>query len=167
MGTPRRRGGPKEHRTARHRVQGEASQSRGMVHGAAGARPRGVVRGLKQIAGADLVFFEPDNGLSVKSVSKGSSNAEKFLFDDEVSAAWSEGQSALVFQHYPREKRDSYIARQLERLQYLTPGGRVSALRGANVVYLLAVQDAHLVKSRRAMAMIAVRWIGRASCRER
>ncbi len=138
---------------------GQASFFDELVPAGIASRRAWVERGLKQLAGADLVFFDPDNGLSVKSVSKGSSNAEKFLFDDEVSAAWSEGQSALVFQHYPREKRDSYIARQLERLQYLTPGGRVSALRGANVVYLLAVQDAHLVKSRRAMAMIAVRWM--------
>ncbi len=53
---------------------------------------------------ADIVFFDPDNGLAGKSVSVRSKAAQKYIFIDELAPYIERGQSVVVYQHATRQK---------------------------------------------------------------
>ena len=50
----------------------------------------------------DLVFFDPDNGLEIASVSKRHPNAGKYIFWDELIPFWRRGQTLLIYHHLNR-----------------------------------------------------------------
>jgi hypothetical protein len=58
---------------------------------------------------AELIFFDPDNGLDVKSTPRGHAGSSKFIYRDEVADTYRHGHSVLVYQHFPRQKRDQFI----------------------------------------------------------
>ncbi len=89
------------------------------------------------------VFFDPDNGLEVKSVKKGRRNSCKYLYWDEFADAWRRGHSVLVYQHYPRVQRAPYLTALCERMNREAPGSRIAAVTTSNVLFLLAMQRAH------------------------
>jgi hypothetical protein len=93
--------------------------------------------------GADLVFFDPDNGLQVKSTKRGNKNSSKFLYRAEVEEAARRGHSVLVYQHFPRVKREPFIERMALELGRRCGVAEVLALRTANVLFLLAPQEEH------------------------
>jgi hypothetical protein len=70
----------------------------------------------RKLEGSDLIFFDPDNGLE-RSIRAGRRNSHKFLYWTEVRDTFSGGASVLVYQHFPREARASYIERLAARLQ--------------------------------------------------
>jgi hypothetical protein len=57
----------------------------------------------------DLSFFDPDNGLEVKSKPAGRRNSCKYLYWHELKEAWAEGQSLLIYQHFPHVERQKFI----------------------------------------------------------
>lgn len=87
---------------------------------------------------ADLVFFDPDNGLEV-SLPKGRKNSSKYLYLDEVAAFYDAGKSILVYQHFPRVERKAFLASCTERLRAVAPGSAVWAFTTSHVVFLLLV----------------------------
>jgi hypothetical protein len=91
----------------------------------------------------DLIFFDPDNGLDIKSVPKGATDAPKFLYRDEVQKTYAAGHSLLIYQHFPREERDGYIARLRADLQQAASDAKISAFKTGHVVFLLVLQPAH------------------------
>jgi hypothetical protein len=82
-----------------------------------------------RFAGCDLVFFDPDNGMEVKSVSRGLRNSCKYLFWDEVCKTFATGSSVLIYQHFPREKRDAYIHCMVGHLRRRTHAATVFSYR--------------------------------------
>lgn len=91
----------------------------------------------------DLVFFDPDNGLEVRSVPKGRRNSHKYVYWNEVCAAFSMGASVLIYQHFPRKKRDAYTVAKATELLRQTTAATVYTFRTAHVLFLLAVQHQH------------------------
>jgi hypothetical protein len=85
-----------------------------------------------------LLFFDPDNGLDVKSVPKGRKNSAKYLYWDELAEALGRGHSAVVYQHFPRLPRDRYVASLLERVRQATPEHSSCALCSPRVAYLIS-----------------------------
>ena len=71
---------------------------------------------LKATTGANLAFFDPDNGLSIASCPKGRKNSEKHVFMDEVIDHYITGRSTLIYQHFPRKPRKDYIKEISEQL---------------------------------------------------
>ena len=65
----------------------------------------------------DFVFLDPDNGLEVKSKPYGGKNSSKFLYWREVESLWSSGHSLLIYQHFTREKRKTFIQRILTEIR--------------------------------------------------
>ncbi|MBD3329491.1 hypothetical protein GF357_03290 [Candidatus Dojkabacteria bacterium] len=59
----------------------------------------------------DLLFFEVDNGIEVKSVKKGNKNSSKYLYWGEIVEFYDTGLSLLIYQHFTRENRDSFMKR--------------------------------------------------------
>jgi hypothetical protein len=91
-----------------------------------------------QLRGAELVFFDPDNGLEV-SLPKGRKNSSKYLYLDEVAAFYEAGKSMLIYQHFPRVERPVYMAQRTEQLRAVAPDCAVWAFTTSHVAFLLLV----------------------------
>lgn len=94
----------------------------------------------------DLIFFDPDNGLEVSSLSKGRKNSSKYLYLDEVAAFYASGKSLLIYQHFPRVERAVFLARCAERLRAAAPGASLWAFTTAHVVFLLLLHPTSPVR---------------------
>jgi hypothetical protein len=108
----------------------------------------------------DLVFLDPDNGLEVKSSPYGAKNSSKFLYWREVEALWSSGKSLLIYQHFIREKRVTFIQRMLEALKSATPGSFVEAFSTPHVVFLMALQPNHHSFRAEIVEAVPEQWVG-------
>lgn len=91
-----------------------------------------------QFRDAELVFFDPDNGLEV-SLPKGRKNSSKYLYLDEVAAFYEARKSLLIYQHFPRVERKAFLAACTERLCGGAPGCAVWAFTTSHVVFFLLV----------------------------
>ena len=102
--------------------------------------------GLHALArNCDIVFFDPDNGIEVKSIKYGAKNSCKYVYWKELKASFEAGQSLLVYQHFPRMEHRKYISMIAERIQSELHVQTVVAMATAHVVYFLVPQD-HRVK---------------------
>ncbi|MFZ0820494.1 MAG: hypothetical protein WAM91_10515 [Candidatus Acidiferrales bacterium] len=116
---------------------------------------------LKKFAMMDLIFFDPDNGLEVESVSYGSKNSSKYIYWREVSQVYGTKRSVLIYQHFPRENRIEFIAKLAAALKASTRAADVYSFSTAHVVFFLASQKAHGAYFRRAVARVRETWAGR------
>jgi hypothetical protein len=62
---------------------------------------------------ADLFFFDPDNGIEVKSVKKGNKNNSKYLYWDEIENLIEKKKDVLIYQHYWHPNRVNFIKEKL------------------------------------------------------
>lgn len=93
----------------------------------------------KEVLGdADLVFFDPDNGLET-ALQKGRRNSSKFVYLDELAAFYRDGKSLLIYQHFPRVERAAFISSCVDRLGEVAPGAAIWTFVTAHVVFLLAI----------------------------
>lgn len=122
------------------------------------SRKRWLTKSLRKLSEADLLFFDPDNGIEINSIPEGKKGSSKYLYWDEIQLAWSQGSSLLIFQHFSREKRDTHISRLTTRLKEFAPDSTVLPLITSNVVYLLAYQQRHAVQVGNALKMMDQRW---------
>jgi hypothetical protein len=98
----------------------------------------------QRLSPAALVFFDPDNGLEVRSCRLGNRNSSKYLYWHELDSFYRSGKSVLVFQHFIREKRTIFVKRLMEELTTRLAPGEVFAFLTPNVVFLLAAQPARV-----------------------
>jgi hypothetical protein len=94
-------------------------------------------------AGADLVFFDPDNGLGVKSVERGAKRSSKYLYLCELKRAYAAGHSVMVYQHYPRRPRLEFLSGVVSQLSELGALRHIVAFSTSHVVFLLLLQPHH------------------------
>jgi hypothetical protein len=59
-------------------------------------------RAQAAVVGADVVFLDPDNGIEVRSVSKGAIKGGKYVYWDEIQSLWLNGHSLLIYHHLNR-----------------------------------------------------------------
>lgn len=90
----------------------------------------------------DLVFFDPDNGIE-RSIPAGRRGSSKYVYWNEIVTTFESGASILFYQHFPREKRESFTARLLDELQRRTASVHVHAWSTARVVFLGAFHEKH------------------------
>ena len=107
---------------------------------------------------SELVFLDPDNGLEVPSRPYGRKLSSKYVFWHEVNQIWRGGASVLIYQHYRREKRSTFIPRMVDELRKKTGAPLVEAFLTPRVLFLLAGQPKHMRLLRRAIGQIAGRW---------
>lgn len=109
------------------------------------------------VAAADpksLVFFDPDNGLEVTSTPKGKRGAEKYVYLDELGPFADAKISVLIYQHFPRVQRDTYVEASLSRLQAaLGSEFDTFAARTSHVGFLFGVTNELAEPLREALAM--------------
>ncbi len=95
--------------------------------------------------GADLVFFDPDNGFEVRSVRPGSRQSSKYLQWSEADAIYARGQTLVVYQHFPRRPRDIFLRDLAERACDVVGCRRVMALQTGHVAFVVLPQPLHEV----------------------
>ena len=93
--------------------------------------------------GAELVFFDPDNGLGVKSVPRGKKKSSKYIYWNEVETSYKSGHSILLYQHFPRKPRDSFIRGLVQQFKSLEGIPSVFSFCTMHVTFLLIPQPCH------------------------
>ena len=131
-----------------------------IVPDAASAREAFFKRLMLLFRAADLIFFDPDNGLEVKSRPWGRPGSAKYLFWREVKAAFHQGHSLLIYQHFPRVERAGYSARLAEELSARTGAARVFRFHTSGVLFLLASQQRHAGLLERGAVRVKSAWAG-------
>ncbi|HTY39308.1 MAG TPA: hypothetical protein VMH23_19485 [Bacteroidota bacterium] len=114
-----------------------------LLDGSAQAREAWLSETARLAGPGTLVFFDPDNGLEVKSVGKRSKEASKYLYWDEVKAVWSKGASLIVYQHFIRENRETFLARLAGEFRKRLGARNVVVARTSNVAFFLLPQQSH------------------------
>lgn len=109
-------------------------------------------------AGCDLVFFDPDNGLEVKSTARGRKDSCKYLFWEEAAGTFSGGSSLLIYQHFIREDRQSFTNRLAGELRARLGAPAVFSFTTPRVLFLLAAQGRHAGIFRDRLPAIRSRW---------
>ena len=108
----------------------------------------------------DLIFFDPDNGLEVKSKQFGKKDSSKFLYWREVVDSYNAGRSILLYQHFIREERNKFIARLVADIRDKTGCENITYFKTSNVVFFLIAQDKHSQYFLNKAKEIASRWDG-------
>jgi predicted RNase H-like HicB family nuclease len=106
---------------------------------------------------ANLVFFDPDNGIE-RGTKPGRRDSSRYLYWREVEEVWGRGSSLVIFQIYPREKRTRYIQEVLSRLAKHTPGSHVFGVQTAKVLFAIAVKSMHLQMAALAKERLNAQW---------
>jgi hypothetical protein len=112
----------------------------------------------EKFAGCDLVFFDPDNGLEIKSTPRGHRDSCKFLCWQEVSSTFASGASVLIYQHFIREERAAFSARMAEELRRRLNPAAVVTFRTPHVLFLLAAHERHVLGFRNQLAVFRSHW---------
>jgi len=87
-----------------------------------------------------IVFFDPDNGIEVKSVKFGNKNSSKYLYWNEIQQFADCEKDILIYQHFPRKGRKQYIDDLKTELQDKT-NLEVLPIATENVLFLLATKQ--------------------------
>ena len=123
------------------------------------ARSNWIERALKTLSAADLLFFDPDNGVEIPSIPKGRKDSSKYVFWDEVELGWKQGASLLIFQHFARqETRIEHVARLALEMEARAPGSTVTPLVTSNVLFLLASRPQHADRAAATLDLLKTRW---------
>ena len=120
-------------------------------------------RGLAHVREAEVVFFDPDNGLEVPSRSRDSLKGPKHVYYDDLLPSWQRGQSLVVYHHLSRraDAREQ-IRGRCRDLCGLLPGARPIALRyrrrSPRVYFVLPNSSRASVLELRTKAFMESRW---------
>ena len=90
------------------------------------ARKRWHQDSLSKLKTANLIFADPDNGLSStqKTTKKG---AQKFILPEEIVDYYSRGQQVVYYQHRPRKDRNGWMEDKT-RIKRFLPDARLLAV---------------------------------------
>lgn len=115
---------------------------------------------LNAAKGADLVFLDLDNGIEVKSKPVGHKESSKYVTWTELEALWGGGSSLLIYQHFAHESHQLFAERLAAALRDHLGARLVEGFRTAHVLFLLAAQEAHKPRFRRAIHRMNKAWPG-------
>ena len=99
---------------------------------------------LKFANKSELVFFDPDNGIEVKSVPFGRRNSSKYVYFSEVQKTYSNGHSILIYQHLPPKSRASLASYLGRRLAEATSADKIYLYWTQFVLFFFIAQPHHV-----------------------
>jgi len=106
----------------------------------------------------DIVFFDPDNGMEIKTRKKGNKESSKFLYWDEVRHYSAMGKPLIGFQHFARVKRDEFIRDMTQRFILESGAAWVGALVSPNVVFFVVPAAPHEESLTKACESVCRQW---------
>jgi len=98
----------------------------------------------RELSAADLIFYDPDNGIQIKTCPKGRRNSVKYVYWDELAEDYGAGKSIITYQHFPRRPHEEFIAAKRQEFVNFLPGATTWAFEARDVVFLLAAQYKHV-----------------------
>lgn len=107
---------------------------------------------------ADLIFFDPDNGLEIKSIPRGAAKSSKYIYWQELQQFYKAGKSLLVYQHFPRRNREYFIENITSKVFQIVGSSVVFLYVTSNVLFLLIPQKEHEEYYRRKNHKVAKNW---------
>jgi hypothetical protein len=110
------------------------------------------------LRGCPLLFFDPDNGIEVRSLRRGRRHAAKYLYWTEIETAFAAGHSLLVYQHFPRVERGRYVGGLTRQLQDRLGTSQIVPYCTSRVVFLLALRPEHEAGLELANDLVRERW---------
>jgi hypothetical protein len=116
-------------------------------------------RFLEKARGVDLVFFDPDNGMEVKSKLRGHRGSSKYLYWDELKATYGSGHSVLIFQYFSRAAHKTLIEKLATKIGVNTQQDEILWFSTARVLFVLASQPRHLPYFRERCSEISRHWL--------
>jgi hypothetical protein len=117
---------------------------------------------LREAKTADLLFFDPDNGMNVKSRRYGNQNSSKYLYWCELICSFWAGHSILIYQHFRRTKgidRDQFIAEMANEIIESIGVNEVLSFRTPHVVFFLLPQDRDLILLKKHSVKVTEIWV--------
>ena len=81
---------------------------------------------MQALQGAEMIFADPDNSLSVKAKPT-QKNAQKYILPSEIVDYFNRGQQVLFYQHRSRKKAEEWLA-QIRQINTFLPEARLLAL---------------------------------------
>ena len=132
-----------------------------LVPDARGARAEWSTELSDWMSDADLVFFDPDNGVEIPSCPIGRKGSGKFVAWQELVTAWDSGASLLVYQHFIHENREAFLERMASAFQRRLGALEVLVLRTSRVPFFLIPQDDHIEKAEKSAHVIGSTWEGK------
>lgn len=115
---------------------------------------------LEFASNAGFVFFDPDNGVEIKSVKYGKKKSSKYLFWDEVDRANDIQRSLLIYQHLPPKPRRPLIERIADDLLQVCRRDIIFAIQSAKVAFFLVPNRDSIPTTRRSVSAIETKWEG-------
>lgn len=106
----------------------------------------------------DIAFFDPDNGLEVKSVRRGNKSSSKYVYWSELEQVYDAGLSLLVYQHLPRRPREVVAAELIAEATRRLPGCEAQCLSAGAVLFLLIARPEHGTRVVRALEHVEQGW---------
>ena len=103
----------------------------------------------------NLVFFDPDNGIEIKSIN--SKNKHKYVLLSEIAETYKSGRSVLVYQHFGRQNRDVFIGEKSKELEGAT-SGVVYSIQVKHSVYFFILHEKDTENIQGAIASFSDRW---------
>ena len=113
---------------------------------------------FKSFAGCDLIFFDPDNGLEVKSRPLGRKDSNKYLYYSETTDAFNRGHSLLIYQHFPRINRTEYISLRSIELIEATGASNIFSFSTKFVCFFLVPQQRHIPLFNQRIEIVREKW---------
>lgn len=105
----------------------------------------------------DVVFFDPDNGLEVPSTPMGRRGSSKYLYWAELEKTLQSGTTIVVYQHFPRVARDTYVAGVRAEIRRRLRSDSL-VLRTPRVAFLVIPNKLHDATVRDRARATALRW---------
>jgi hypothetical protein len=134
-----------------------------LLHDDAGSRESYFDAFWQVSKGCGLVFFDPDNGLEVKSKPYGKRDSCKYLYWREMDMSVASGHSVLVYQHFRRVQRDRFIEQMVQEISEKTGIGIIYSFRTAHVVFFLLLTDQQEAVFRGCIEGLEQVWAGQFS----
>lgn len=106
----------------------------------------------------DVLFLDPDNGMEVKSVGYGKRNSCKYLYWHELESLFRAGLSLLVYQHFGRSERKTFVRNLALEMLSRTGADLVISLQISHTVFFLVVQPTHGVSIDKGIDHLCRQW---------
>ncbi len=105
----------------------------------------------------DLVFFDPDKGME-QSLPRGRTGSNRYVYLDELSLVFGSGKSLMVYQHYNREDRRSFISERVTRLQDAARDASIWRFTAPKYMFLIALHPDSPACLHMATKLASVSW---------
>jgi hypothetical protein len=106
-------------------------------------------------SGAEVVLFDPDNGIEVASTNK--KNIHKYVTWNEILKTFDSGKSVIIYQHFSRTNREIFVQNKIAEIR-----GKVAcpvvSVQVRHSVYFFLMHKEHRAGLLRAIGRFADTW---------